>query len=163
MPAPPPLRDGTTAVEPPEGTIEPEITITTKGTEIHEEYRANGRLYMVKVVPAKGKPYYLLYDQLGKVRRSDLGLPPSFRNGSSKVGNSRDRQGRRQGWRRQRPSARQLFPALLSAAVPDAALPPASMQSSIPSLMRAAKLSARAAFDWIVCGVGASGTSANAG
>ena len=28
------------------------------------------------------------------------------------------------------------------------------MQSSIPSLMRAAKLSARAAFDWIVCGVG---------
>lgn len=72
VPAPPPLRDGTTAVEPPEGTIEPEITITTKGTEIHEEYRANGRLYMVKVVPAKGKPYYLLYDELGKVRRSDL-------------------------------------------------------------------------------------------
>ena len=72
VPSPPPLRDGTTAVEPPEGTIEPEITITTKGTEIHEEYRANGRLYMVKVVPAKGKPYYLLYDELGKVRRSDL-------------------------------------------------------------------------------------------
>ncbi|MEK7191566.1 MAG: DUF2782 domain-containing protein, partial [Pseudomonadota bacterium] len=68
VPAPPPLRDGTVAVEPPEGTIEPEITITTKGTEIHEEYRANGRLYMVKVVPAKGKPYYLLYDELGKVR-----------------------------------------------------------------------------------------------
>ena len=72
VPAPPPLRDGTVAVEPPEGMIEPEITITTKGTEIHEEYRANGRLYMVKVVPAKGKPYYLLYDELGKVRRSDL-------------------------------------------------------------------------------------------
>lgn len=72
VPAPPPMRDGdTTAVEPPEGAIEPEVTITTKGTEIHEEYRANGQLYMVKVIPAKGKPYYLIYDERGRTRRSD--------------------------------------------------------------------------------------------
>ena len=40
-----------------------------------------------------------------------------------------------------------------SATAPCVALPPASMQSSIPSPMRAAKLPARAALDWIVCGV----------
>ena len=73
VPAPPPLRDGTVAVEPPEGTIEPEITITTKGTEIHEEYRANGRLYMIKITPAKGKPYYLIdHEGSGQFRRSDF-------------------------------------------------------------------------------------------
>ncbi len=55
VPPPPPLRAGAATVEPPEAGIEPEVTITTKGTEIHEEYRANGRLYMIKVVPAKGK------------------------------------------------------------------------------------------------------------
>lgn len=75
VPAPPPMRDSGTdagSIESPEGTIEPEVTITTKGTEIHEEYRANGQLYMVKVIPAKGKPYYLIYDERGKPRRSDL-------------------------------------------------------------------------------------------
>lgn len=52
--------------------LEPEVTITTRGTEIHEEYRLNGQLYMVKVTPARGKPYYLLYDERGHARRSDL-------------------------------------------------------------------------------------------
>jgi hypothetical protein len=52
--------------------IEPEVTITSKGTEIHEEYRYNGQLYMVKVKPAKGPPYYLIYDERGTSRRSDL-------------------------------------------------------------------------------------------
>lgn len=52
---------------------EPEVTITTKGTEIHEEYRMNGRLYMVKVIPKKGKPYYLIDQEgSGQFRRSDL-------------------------------------------------------------------------------------------
>ena len=41
-------------------TIEPEVTImeTDKGTIY--EYRAGGRLYMVKIVPTAGPPYYLL-------------------------------------------------------------------------------------------------------
>ena len=40
--------------------IEPEVTImeTDKGTIY--EYRVGGRLYMVKIVPQKGPPYYLL-------------------------------------------------------------------------------------------------------
>lgn len=55
------------------GQPEPEITITTKGTEIHHEYRLNGRLYMVKVIPAKGKPYYLIDSEgSGQFRRSDF-------------------------------------------------------------------------------------------
>ena len=52
---------------------EPEVIITTKGTEIHEEYRLNGRLYMIKVVPAKGAPYYLIdHEGSGQFRRSDF-------------------------------------------------------------------------------------------
>lgn len=74
-PAPPPLPEN---YEPPDlpgadrGALEPEITIKSRGNEIHEEYRANGRLYMVKVKPAKGPPYYLIYDERGNFRRSDL-------------------------------------------------------------------------------------------
>lgn len=57
----------------PEPGLEPEITITTKGTEIHAEYRLSGQLYMIKVTPAKGKPYYLIdYEGSGQFRRSDL-------------------------------------------------------------------------------------------
>lgn len=52
---------------------EPEVTITTKGTEIHKEYRLNGRLYMIKVTPAKGKPYYLIDNEgSGQFHRSDF-------------------------------------------------------------------------------------------
>ena len=52
---------------------EPEVTITTKGTEIHEEYRMSGRLYMIKITPSKGKPYYLIdHEGSGKFRRDDF-------------------------------------------------------------------------------------------
>lgn len=65
----PPTAPGASSTEQPE----PEVTITTKGTEIHKEYRLNGRLYMIKVTPAKGKPYYLIDDQGdGQFHRSDL-------------------------------------------------------------------------------------------
>lgn len=74
LPPPPPLPKGpaTTAPPPPEGAIEPEITITSERDEIHEEYRYNGVLYMVKIIPAVGPPYYLVYDDRGRARRSDL-------------------------------------------------------------------------------------------
>jgi len=74
VPPPPPLPETATpsAPAPAEGAIEPEITITSEGTEIHEEYRYNGLLYMVKVIPAVGPPYYLVYDDRGRSRRSDL-------------------------------------------------------------------------------------------
>jgi hypothetical protein len=39
---------------------EPEVTIIQRQDATYEEYRLNGRLYMVKVVPAVGKPYYFI-------------------------------------------------------------------------------------------------------
>ncbi len=39
---------------------EPEITITRSKTDTIEEYRANGRLYMIKITPKKGFTYYLV-------------------------------------------------------------------------------------------------------
>jgi hypothetical protein len=53
--------------------LEPVVTITTRGDDLVEEYRLNGRLYMVKVTPAKGKPYYLIDPEgKGEFRRSEL-------------------------------------------------------------------------------------------
>jgi hypothetical protein len=40
--------------------LEPEVTIIQKDDASVEEYRINNRLYMVKVVPFIGKPYFLL-------------------------------------------------------------------------------------------------------
>jgi len=77
VPPPPPPPENYNPPAAPEipgaGQVEPEVTITTKGTEIHEEYRLNGRLYMIKVTPAKGKPYYLIdHEGSGQFRRSDF-------------------------------------------------------------------------------------------
>lgn len=38
---------------------EPEVTIIKKGEETIEEYRINGELYMMKITPSHGVPYYL--------------------------------------------------------------------------------------------------------
>ena len=46
-------------------SIEPQITIQRRGAETVEEFRINGRLYMVKVTPAHGVPYYLI-DEYGR-------------------------------------------------------------------------------------------------
>jgi hypothetical protein len=40
-------------------SIEPEINIIQKEDRTIEEYRVNGQLYMIKVTPTIGKPYYL--------------------------------------------------------------------------------------------------------
>ena len=77
VPPPPPPPENYNPPAAPEmpgaGQPEPEVTITTKGTEIHEEYRLNGRLYMIKITPAKGKPYYLIdHEGSGQFRRSDF-------------------------------------------------------------------------------------------
>ncbi len=39
---------------------EPEVTITQKGEAKIEEYRSHGHLYMIKVTPRHGAPYYLI-------------------------------------------------------------------------------------------------------
>lgn len=42
-----------------ENADEPQITIVKKKGETIEEYRINGQLYMMKITPAHGVPYYL--------------------------------------------------------------------------------------------------------
>ncbi|MDP3678795.1 MAG: DUF2782 domain-containing protein [Methylotenera sp.] len=42
-----------------ENPDEPQITIIKKEGETIEEYRINGQLYMMKITPAHGVPYYL--------------------------------------------------------------------------------------------------------
>jgi len=42
---------------------EPAVTITKQTGQTIEEYRVGGQLYMIKVVPKHGKPYYLIDDR----------------------------------------------------------------------------------------------------
>jgi hypothetical protein len=77
VPPPPPLPERSSPSAPapaePDSGLEPEVTITTRGDTKYEEYRINGRLYMIKVTPKVGKPYYLIDDDgAGQFRRSDL-------------------------------------------------------------------------------------------
>lgn len=62
--------------------LEPAVTIRRPGNEIIEEYRQNGRLYMVKITPSKGLPYYLI-DSDGdgslETRRNSLDDPEVVR------------------------------------------------------------------------------------
>lgn len=60
--------------------LEPQVTILKRGTDTVEEYRISGRLYMIKVTPATGRPYYMI-DQKGDGRFSrqdslDTGVRP---------------------------------------------------------------------------------------
>ena len=60
VPSPPNTIDSpSNAANEDEGTLEPQITIRKKGSETIEEYRINGEMYMMKVTPAHGVPYYL--------------------------------------------------------------------------------------------------------
>jgi len=40
--------------------IEPEVTIIRREEQVIEEYRVNGRMYMIKITPRVGPPYYLI-------------------------------------------------------------------------------------------------------
>ncbi|WP_260839185.1 DUF2782 domain-containing protein [Methylomonas koyamae] len=40
--------------------MEPDITIIRKGKDTIQEFRRNGKLYMVKIQPQVGPPYYML-------------------------------------------------------------------------------------------------------
>lgn len=56
--------------------IEPEVTILQRDDSTVEEYRLNGRLYMVKVTPAAGPAYYMMDrdgDGMMEFRTSKLG------------------------------------------------------------------------------------------
>jgi hypothetical protein len=55
------------APPPPPGLIdpalEPQVTIIKRGEEKVEEFRLHGKLYMIKVTPPQGAPYYLVDEQ----------------------------------------------------------------------------------------------------
>lgn len=55
LPEPPPPPPGMA-----DASLEPQVTIRKQGEDKVEEYRMNGRLYMIKVTPPHGKPYYLV-------------------------------------------------------------------------------------------------------
>lgn len=54
-PPPPPMAS--------DDSDEPQVTITKQGEQTVEEYRANGVLYMIKITPKVGAPYYLVDDR----------------------------------------------------------------------------------------------------
>jgi len=56
LPEPPPPPPGY-ELDP---SLEPQVTIRKRGEDKVEEYRLHGKLYMVKVTPPHGKPYYLI-------------------------------------------------------------------------------------------------------
>ena len=79
----PPLQPIPEPPPPPPGmeldpSLEPQVTIQRRGTDTVEEFRLNGRLYMVKVTPANGRPYYLI-DNVG---RGEFARQDSFDTGT---------------------------------------------------------------------------------
>src|SRR5262245_23373517 len=68
VPEPPPPPPGL-ELDP---ALEPQVTILKRGTDTVEEYRIAGKLYMIKVTPAHGVPYYMIDRQGdGKFVRED--------------------------------------------------------------------------------------------
>jgi hypothetical protein len=71
LPEPPPPPPG--MIE--DGAIEPQVTIKKRGDDKVEEYRMNGKLYMIKVTPPHGTAYYLVDPRGdGGFVREDLGV-----------------------------------------------------------------------------------------
>lgn len=56
VPEPPPPPPGYQ----PDPALEPQVTIIKRGQDVVEEYRINNKLYMIKVTPPHGVPYYLV-------------------------------------------------------------------------------------------------------
>ena len=77
----PPKLEPVPVIAPPPGRgddLEPQVTITRRGSDKAEEYRIKGRLYMIKITPRHGKPYYLVDPRGdGQLRRYD-DLSPNF-------------------------------------------------------------------------------------
>ncbi|WP_028454079.1 DUF2782 domain-containing protein [Chitinilyticum litopenaei] len=71
--APPPMPENTA---PATQEAEPEVRIVTEENRTLTEYRLKGRLYMVKITPKSGKPYYLVDEAgAGNFTRRDEPLP----------------------------------------------------------------------------------------
>lgn len=59
----PPAPVNTAPAEPAAQDAETEVRIVNEDQRTLTEYRVKGRLYMVKVTPKVGKPYYLIDEQ----------------------------------------------------------------------------------------------------
>lgn len=61
-------------------SLEPQVTIRKRGEDTVEEYRIAGKLYMMKVTPPGGRPYFLIDERGdGKFARQeshDSGVRP---------------------------------------------------------------------------------------
>jgi hypothetical protein len=55
IPEPPPPPPGMA-----DPSMEPQVTIIKRGEDKVEEFRVRGKLYMIRVTPPHGKPYYLV-------------------------------------------------------------------------------------------------------
>lgn len=73
---PPPVLD---AASDESSVDEPQVTITRQAVQTVEEFRVGGKLYMIKITPKHGVPYYLVDDQGdGKFARQES-LDSGFR------------------------------------------------------------------------------------
>lgn len=60
-------------------SIEPDVEIIHKKNKTIQEYRIHGQLYMIKITPSVGKPYYLIdSDGDGNLdtKKFELATPP---------------------------------------------------------------------------------------
>lgn len=60
IPEPPDLPLPSPGAEEEDESLDPQVTIIQRGEDKIEEYRINGRLYMIKITPRIGFPYYLI-------------------------------------------------------------------------------------------------------
>jgi len=75
QPVPDAAPDGAPAGE----SVEPQVTIVQHEKETVEEFRIHNQLYMIKVTPKKGKPYYLVdSDGDGKLDSRSNELDPKI-------------------------------------------------------------------------------------
>jgi hypothetical protein len=77
-PPPPPLPESDAAAGLPEEEAGTEVIIREGERGTIEEYRISGQLYMVKIIPHKGYPYYLIDtdgDGSFETRRNELDNP----------------------------------------------------------------------------------------
>ncbi len=73
LPPPPPIVEGDAQEE----TFEPDVVIRKEEGQTVEEYRIHGQLYMIRVTPSVGKPYYLVdADGDGKLESRRFELDP---------------------------------------------------------------------------------------
>ena len=63
-----------------DAAFEPQVTITKRGEDKAEEFRIGGKLYMIKITPRGGVPYYLIDNRgdgtFARQESLDSGLRP---------------------------------------------------------------------------------------